>query len=441
MAKKERNIILEVSKRKYHQPNWFWYGIYYLVGRTPLLGGKYHPKYQIDDKIGKGPAFIIWNHQSRRDHTFICRTAWPRRVNIVCEYNEFFRGHLHWVLKMNQILPKKPFCNNDLAGIRAMTSIIKQGGVVALSPEGNSSNFGNNQPIVPGTGKFLKHFGVPVYCCDIRGSYLTNNKISEEDRIGKVFVRQYLLFSKEDLANMSIEEIDDKINLTFKMDDYEFNKTARIKYKPKKNGSMTTNLEDMCYRCPKCHEEFKMVTSKNKIECKACGNGATMDEYYDFHPFNDECVIPESPLKWNLMERKQIIDDIRKDPNYSFSFKVKTGGLPKDHYLKGKSTSEPTGEGMVTIDHQGFHFRGHKLDGSEYNIDLDYKTLYTFNIPTDLTYFAIYVKEEYVEFNPEERVVVKALLLTEEMHRLHVNYFKNFPWFNYLYEDKKNNER
>ena len=436
--KKERNLFIEIGKRQYHTPNPFWYGIYYLVGRTPLLGGKYHPTYEIVDKLPKkGPAFIIWNHQSRRDHTFICRTAWPRRVNIVCEYNEFFRGHLHWVLKMNQILPKKPFCLGDLAGVKAMTSIIKQGGIVALSPEGNSSNFGNNQPIVPGTGKFLKHFGVPIYCCDIRGSYLTNNKISEEDRIGKVSIKQYLLFSPEDLKNMTPEEIDDKINLTFKMDDYDYNKTARIKFKPGKKGGMTTNLHDICYKCPRCGEEFKMVAGGNEIRCTNCGNGASMDEYYDFHPFDETCVIPESPLKWTEMERQDIINEIRKDPNYSFSFKVKTGCLPKDKYLKGHDTSIPSGEGIVTIDHSGFHFRGQKLDGSDYQFDLDYKTLYTFNIPTDITYFAIYVKEEYVEFNPEERVVGKALILVEEMHRLHVNLWKNFPWYDYMYETKK----
>lgn len=435
--KKTRDIILEVSKRKYHVPNPFWYFIYYVVGRTPLLGAKYHPSYEIIDKLPKkGAAFIIWNHQSRRDHTFICTGAWPRRVNIVCEYNEFFRGHLHWALKMNQILPKKPFCLGDIAGIKAMTSIIKQGGIVALSPEGNSSNFGNNQPIVPGTGKFLKHFGVPIYCADIRGSYLTNNKISEEDRIGKVSYKQYLLFSPEDLKNMTPEEIEDKINLTFKMDDYEYNKTARIKFKPSKKGGMATNLHDMCFKCPKCHEEFSMIAEKDEIRCLKCGNGATLDQYYDFHPFDDSCIIPESPLKWVEQERMDIIKDIRKDDNYSMSFDVNVGMLPRDHYLKGHATSEPYSKGRVTIDHSGFHYRGTKLDNTEHNIDIDWKYLYTFNIPTDLTYFAIYVKEEYVEFNPTERVTVKALLLVEEMHRLHVNQWKNFPWYDYMYDIK-----
>ena len=431
--KEKRNLHNELAKRKYSIPNPIPYGIYQLVNNTFLLGGKYHPKYEIVDKIGKGPAFIIWNHQSRRDHAFVTKAAWPRRINIVAEYNEFFRSHLHWVFSTISILPKKVF-TNDLIGLRAMTSIIKQGGVVAFSPEGTSSIFGNNQPIVVGTGKFLKHFKVPVYCCDIKGSYLTNNKICEDDRIGIVFVKQYLLFSPEDLERMTPEEIDDKINLTFKQNDYDWNKEKRIIYKS--HGRICTNLHDICYKCPKCGSELTMVAEGNEIHCTKCGNSATMNDYYDFIP-SEGSIIPESPTKWMEYERMEIIKEIRKDPNYSFSFDCDIGYLPDDHYVRDKQTAELCGKGKVTIDHQGFHFRGEKL-GQEYNFDLTYDILWTLQIVTDLRTFGLFcTKEHYLEFRPYERLVGKALILTEEMHRLHVNSWKNFPWYDYMYEMDK----
>ena len=179
MTKKERNLHEELFHRKYKKPNPLPYLLYYVVGRTHLLGAKYHPQIERIDKLSdcKGPAFLIWNHQSRRDHTFLTTAAWPRRINIVCEYNEFFRSHLAWPFKMARVLPKKVFCN-DMAGVRAMRDVIKDNGVVAFSPEGTSSIFGDNQPIVPGTGRFLKAFNVPVYCMALQGSYLTNNKVS-----------------------------------------------------------------------------------------------------------------------------------------------------------------------------------------------------------------------------------------------------------------------
>ena len=432
--KKKLDIRKAIATKKYHIPKKLPYGFYHFVGKTHLLGAKYHPKYEIIDKIAPGPCFLIWNHQSRRDHTFLCSAAWPRRISIMCEYNEFFRSHLHFAFDKIDIIPKKVYVD-DFLSIKLMSSIIKQGGCLAFSPEGTSSIFGNNQPIVPGTGRFLKHYGIPVYCTEISGSYLTNNKICEQDRPGKVFVKQYLLFTPEDLERLSAEEIETKINEVFHHDDYQWNKTARIKYKSK--GKICTNLQDICYKCPKCGHELEMDASGDYIKCNHCGNGAKMNDYYDFIPFDDTCVIPESPVKWMEYERQEIIKEIRKDENYSFSENVELGLLPNDHYIKDHKTSEIVGKGKVTVDHNGFHFVGTK-DGQDYSFDISYKQLYTLNITVDMTIFSLYYNGEYHEFHPERRSAGKILILVEEMHRLHVNNWKNFPWYDYMYKLDQN---
>ena len=422
-----------IVKKHYKTPGFLPYLLYYVVGRTKLLGGKYNPHYEIIDKLPKkGPVFVIWNHQSRRDHTFICRAIWPRRMNMVSEYNEKFRSHLHWAFDHNQILLKKPYDKSDYVGIRMIDQIIKSGGVVALSPEGNSSNFGNNQPAALGTGRFLKHCHVPVYMVQIHGSYLTNNKIFDEDRIGRVDVTLFSLFSSEDLLNLSEQEIEDRINKELRFDDYAWNKTARVKFSHK--SSITKNLNDMCYKCPKCGQEFNMATDENEIHCPSCGNGASMDDYYDFHPY-DGSIIPDTPLEWLTMERKAVIDEIRKDDKYSYELDVKLGFLPNDHYLKDYKLSEQVGEGKMIINHQGFHFKGTK-DNEPYAFDISYNDMYTFNVSIDLTHMAVYYNGEYHDFSDvKPGQFTKALLLVEEMHRLHVNKWKNFPWFDYLYEE------
>ena len=428
--KKERNLQEELAKRKYKSPNPFLYFIYYIVGRTHLLGAKYHPHLEIKDKLPKkGACFVIWNHQSRRDHTFITTACWPRRLSIVCEYNSFFRSHLHWAFKMNRILPKKVFAN-DMAGVRAIRDIIKQGGVVAFSPEGTSSIFGDNQPIVPGTGRFLQAFNVPIYSMSLQGSYLTNNKISSDDRIGEVYGQLKLLFTPEDLKKMKPDEIEAKINEDFHHDDYEWNKIHHVKYNSK--GKICTNLHDILYKCPKCGAEFEMVAENDYIKCNHCGNMATMDDYYDFHPTEGSKVI-DTPSHWAHWERKQIIDEIRKDPNYSFSVNVEVGYLPKDHYVDKSITTEKCGKGVFTIDHKGVHFKGEK-HGKEWSFDFDYKSIWTYPMTVDVTIFSLYVNDEYYDFYPEYHCVGKVLMLTEEMHRLHVNKWKNFPWFDDMYK-------
>lgn len=424
-----RDLHKQLYNKKMKLPNPFIYFLYHFIGEGPFLGAKYHPSVEVVDKVEPGPCFYIFNHQSRRDHIFIEKAAWPRRLSIVCEHNEFYRAHLYAVLNLNGIVPKKVFCN-DLWSTKLMHSVIKQGGCLAFSPEGTSSIFGYNQPIVPGTGKFLKHYKLPVYCADIKGSYLTNNKINEKDRFGKVFIKQYLLFKPEDLEKMSGEEIEDKINELFHHDDYLWNKTQRIEYKSK--GIICEKLETILYECPKCKSLFSMKTKGDKIWCEKCGNGASMNDYYDFIPFNNECVIPETPTKWVDMERAEIIKKIREDENFSFSDHVKVGILPSDHLITHFKTGEECGEGTITVDHKGVHFKGTKF-GEDFSFDLDYNQLYTFGIPVDMTFFNLNINLEYHEFHPDNNTTTYMMMIAQEMHRLHVNTWKPFPWDSWMY--------
>ncbi|MCQ2159135.1 MAG: 1-acyl-sn-glycerol-3-phosphate acyltransferase [Bacteroidales bacterium] len=430
-ANKKPTLQEKLSCRKYHKPR----GIIMFLYRHIMSGfvaPKYRPHYVRHVNINdcKGPCFVIWNHLSRLDHAFVMEATYPRKLSIVAGYNEFFRSHLALVFRLMNVIPKKNY-NEDIAGVRAMWSIIKQGGCIAFSPEGMSSIYGQNQPIVPGTGRFLKSFGIPVYFVHLSGSYLTSTKVCTDIRPGRVDVELSLLFSPEQLEAMSGDEIQDAINAAFRHDDYAWNKEKRIRYKSR--GKICTKLDDICYKCPKCGAELQMTSGGDTIRCEACGNGARMNDYYDFEPFNQDCVLPESPNKWVEMERKDIIGEIRRNPEYSFTEKVKVGCLPTNHLVRHKKTSEPCGEGCLTIDHSGLHFSGTKF-GAPWNWELGYDVVYSLPIVTDTSFFSLYIDREYHDIFPERHSVGKMLLLTEEMHRLHVNTWKNFPWCDHLYQ-------
>ena len=234
MAKEKLTIKEQLNKRQYKTPTGLTWFFYACLARSPFFGPKYHVTYKKIDDINKykGPAFIIFNHQSRRDYLFVKNLIAPHKFNMVASYQEFFRKKFTFLFKVAQVLPKKMF-TNDPKGIRAIDSIIKQGGTVAFSPEGTSSIFGHNQPIVTGTGRFLKYYGVPVYFMKLEGSYLTSHKVDINDRIGKVNATLSLLFTPEQLKEMPWEEIDNKINEAFHHDDYKWNKVQHIKYKSK----------------------------------------------------------------------------------------------------------------------------------------------------------------------------------------------------------------
>lgn len=430
----KETIMDGINKMQIKEPNSFWWFGYTFLAHLPFIfAPKYHVTYKIIDDINKekGPAFVVWNHQSRRDYLFIKNIVEPRKFNMIAGYTEFHKKHLRPLFDKVQVIPKKNF-TQDLLFIKLLNKRIKDGGTITLSPEGMSSIYGCNQPVVPGTGRLLKHYGIPVYFVKLEGAYLSSHKTCTKDRPGKVFATISRLYSSEDLQKVTPEEIDDKLNEIFTHDDYAWNKKMRIKYKTK--GKAAVNMSSLAYKCPRCGKEM-MIDHDDTLECPECGNGCRINDYYDFIPFDDTCVIPESLTKWVEYERGVLIKDIRKDKNYSFSFKCKIGDLPKYELIKDKNAgSVECGEGTFTIDHSGLHFVG-KRHGEDYKFDLTYDIYYTLVIEEATDVFSLYVNGEYIEVKPlDVRSVGKALFLTEEMHRLHVNTWKHLPNIDYLYK-------
>ena len=423
-------IAKKLAKRKYRPAPKLIAWIYKTV-MVDIIGRKYKPNFNIIDDVNDcdGPCFVIFNHLSRIDHLYVMGACYPRVTNMMAACNEFYRSKFNFVFGLNKVIPKKNY-SADRVAIKGVSEVIKKGGCVTFAPEGLASDYGGNKPIVPGTSKMFKHFKVPVYLCYLEGQYLQNTKVCLDERLGKTYATMSLLFSKDDVEKLSVEEMDDIINEKFKRNEYAWNAEKKIKWDTK--GRICHQLEDFCYKCPKCKQEFTMKGEGNKIECSNCGNGATMDDYYVFHPY-ENAVIPASPFEWTEQERMDIIKEIRENPNYYLEDDCKLGNLDEYKLVGNNKTSFIVGEGKIRIDHQGVHYNGTR-NGEPYELDVDYKNIYTIFTPTDVGYFCFYNKGEYVEIIPKNRISGKVTLLIEEMHRYHVNFYKNFKWNDYMYE-------
>lgn len=430
--KKKKTLQQKLNYRHYHQPNRFLYGFLKKLVIDRMLAPKYNIHYEIIDDINKekGPCFLIFNHQSRIDYVWNVQATYPRRLNFVTGYNEFFRSHLKLILKLANAIPKKNF-TIDLPAMRAIDQIIKQNGVVCFSPEGMSSISGHNQPVVAGTGKFLKHYGIPVYFLHTEGAFLTNTKSCLDERKGRINARLTKLFAPADLKNMSADEIEDKVNLVLTHDDYEWNKVAKIHFET--HGHIAKDLHYICYKCPSCGEEFQMEDTNDTIYCKKCGCGAKVDDTYALSPLTKDSILPSSISNWFDLERKAVYNEIKDNPNYEFKEQVKLGKLDPYKPLKDKKTSILCGEGEITINHEGMFYNGTK-DNEKFSFKLDYDEINTFGMPTDTSYLAFYQDGNYYDLIPLHPTSIKILLLVEEMHRLHVNKWKALKNEAWIYE-------
>lgn len=381
-----------------------------------------HFEYKIDVKKLKKPFIVVSNHASRVDYLYTGIAFLPHRLNYVAGYNEFFRSHLAGVFRLLQVIPKKNF-TPEIYTIKEIARVLRSGGNVIVFPEGMSSISGHNQPSAIGTGKLLKHFKLPVYYTMISGGYLTNTKYCLDDRPGKVEVVVDQMFTPADLENMNEAEIQTTIDQKIHHDDYEWNKTARVSYNG--HGEMAKNLHHLLYLCPKCGSEFTMKGVGDVIQCSKCGNGARINEYYDLIPLDDTCVIPKTQTEWFDIERRNAYKAIQDD-QFEIREHIKLGMLPKLEYLKDLKTSEIVGEGILSFNRKGLHYRGTK-NNVPFSLDMPTDLLPTFGMCTDVSFFTTYIDGEYYEFFPDCEVTGKWLHIVEEMHRLNGGKWKNFP--------------
>ncbi len=409
--------------RKLKKPN-FLYGFLGGVWRA-FMYKKYNVTYTMktDVRKAKGPYIFISNHASRLDYIFTGVPMLPARMNFVAGYNEFFRSHLAGVFRLLQVIPKKNFTPDHYA-LKEINRILKSDGKIIIFPEGMSSISGANQPIAIGTGKFIKHYKVPVYYSIIKGGYLTSPKYNLRDRLGKVEVEIDQLFTPEQLETLSPEEIEDIINKALYHDDYAWNKVQKNRYDIGDNGA--EGLETLLFWCPKCGKQHTMMAEGNVIRCTACGNGASIDETYTMTPLDDTCVIPETQTQWFNMQREVIRKEVEEE-SFVLTQNVKLGMIPKTEYLKDQATSYIVGEGKITLDRTGLTYEGTR-DGEAWNFHIDSKNLPTYGMCTDVSRFYTFVGGEFVEFYPEQNVVEKFFLATEEIHRLNGGRWQDFKF-------------
>ena len=378
--------------------------------------------YADDIKPYLGTSYVVVsNHASRIDYVFTAPAFWPDTFNFVVGYNEFFRSHLAAVLRIMQVVPKKNFVQQPYS-IRQMIRIIRAGGRLIILPEGMSSISGANQPCALGSGHLLKHLGVPVLYTKIAGGYLTAPKYNLNDRPGRVDVTVGVLLTAEQVKAMTAEEIQAYLDEKLWHDDYEWNKSARVKFDG--HGEMAKNLHQLLFWCPRCGGELCMESEGDTIRCRRCGNTAHVNEYYDLLP-EPGSEFPATQRLWFDAQRAHVREMVAKE-GFELREHVKLGTLPKYRFLKNQETSEITGEGELRLDREGLHFEGVN-GGAPYSFFVPIRHLPTYGMCTDVSRFYTFVDGEFNEFYPERESAELWMMATEEMHRAQGGLWKDFP--------------
>lgn len=264
-----------------------WFAATFLFGRKILRN---------EIKGKKGAFVVIANHQAMLDFVNLIGVT-ARPMHFVISKSFFSSLPLQGFLNRMGVIPKQQF--QTFAGdLKKMKRVIDAGQPVVIYPAGLMCEDGLSTPIPGATYKFLKWLGVDVYVARTQGSYFVMPKWSKKLRPGRTTMDIYKLFSKEELADLSLEEIRQQTDQALLYDAYREQEQLRFSYA---HNDSLEGLENVLYQCPCCGREFTMTASGNALSCRSCGFTVESDKLGFLHAPQEETAPYRYVSDWSRM--------------------------------------------------------------------------------------------------------------------------------------------
>lgn len=161
--------------------------------------------------------------------------------------------------------------------VMEMIRKVREGKCVCMFAEGARSWDGVTAYIQPATGKVIKSAKCALVTYRIEGGYFVSPNWSEGGtRRGPVSGHLVNVYTKEQIASMSVEEINKVIARDLHEDAYERQLAAPAKYKGKQTA---VRMENLLFICPECGAIDSMHSRKDKVSCDKCDLTFTYNEY------------------------------------------------------------------------------------------------------------------------------------------------------------------
>ena len=222
----------------------------------------------------EGPALVLCNHNTDFDCFFLA-CAINSTLSFVMTENVVRMGFLgHIATKyFDPIIHYKGTVG--LSTTKNILKKLKSGKSVAMFPEGNRSFNGKTCPIPPATAKLAKATGASLVTYKFTGGYFSYPRWGTGIRKGKLAGKVANVYSAEQLAEISAEELQARIEADLYTDAYEEQKIRKIAFKGKKRAE---GMESTLFRCPDCGKIGTLRSVDNSIFCE-CGFDAYYNEY------------------------------------------------------------------------------------------------------------------------------------------------------------------
>lgn len=362
----------------------------------------------------KPPYVLLCNHNAFIDFKVTTRYIYPARANYVVAIDGFIGRE--WLLRNVGCICKRKF-TNDIVLVRQLQQVIKNGDIAVIYPEARYSLCGTNAVLPDSLGKMCKLLRVPVVTLIMHGHHVNSPFWNLHDRGVKPIESEFeQIFTAEQLAEASVDEVNRRINEKFTYDDFRWQKERGIKVTYKKRAE---GLDRVLYQCPACETEYRMTSKNDRLRCEACGKEWVMSELGELSAAEGATEFSHIP-DWYEWERAQVREQV-ENGTYKLDCDVLVRSLPNaKKYIT-------LGMAHMTHDKDGFVVRGKTKKGvpfemikpvaSMYSCHIEYNYLGKFGDCVDLNTLT---DTWYCYPQGEDFSVTKAALATEELYAAHM---------------------
>ena len=380
------------------------------IGSAPTLWKtKFHYTTERMELVGDEPCLILMNHCSFTDMKLAYGIFYPKPLGIITSVDAM-TGILGKLMRILGCTPTHKYVS-DLTLIKDMEYMLKTNKTsVLMYPEAGYSFDGRTTTLPRKLGILMKKLGVPVVTVITQGAFHRDplyNMLQIRDV--KVSAHVKCLATAEELKELSVAELDARLDEAFSFDNFAWQRDNRISIDVPFRAD---GLHRILYKCPHCGAENRMEGKGIHLTCHACGRQWEMDEFGQLHALEGETEYPHIP-DWYTWERECVRKEL-EDGTYLLDTDVQIGIQVN---LDGICM---IGTGHLTHDANGFH-----LPGADGQLDYTQSPVAAHTLYADYYWYEIgdvigigNNEFSYFCFPRADVSVTKARLATEELYKL-----------------------
>ena len=252
----------------------------------------------VQSGLKKGAYLIISNHQMTMD-PFLVSLSFKFPIYFIAS-DDIFNLKISPVIRYLVAPIPKSKSFNDIAAIKTVFRVIKEGGAVGVFPEGNRTLSGGQWEMTDAIAKLAKSLKVPLVIYNLEGGYGTDPRWGNSVRKGRCKGSVKRVVSVSELNEMTVEEVFEIIKSGLEVDDTR----SGISFKSRKRAEY---IERALYLCPECKGIDGIVSRRHKFRCRYCGESSSYSEKLSISP----PVATFSRIQeWFEWEREEIVKEV-----------------------------------------------------------------------------------------------------------------------------------